>query len=145
MLGRKQVMVAMVALGAFSILALAGDGFGFKCENKDCGFKPTVIFGGGMLFDQATGWCHKCEKFQSVQWTRPGVPMPNLNARVIPQPQPLAEVWNPASGQICKIHKCPGCGGGLMEIRKPSELTHCPKCNKPGFKVDPDAPRLAVD
>jgi len=39
MLSRKQVMVAMVALGAFSILALAGDGFGFKCENKDCGFK----------------------------------------------------------------------------------------------------------
>ena len=71
--------------------------------------------------------------------------MPNLNARVIPQPRPLAEVWNPASGQVCKIYKCPGCGVGFMEIRKPTELTHCPKCNQPGFKVDADAPRLAVD
>ena len=30
MLSRKQVMVAMVALGALSMLVLAGDGYGFK-------------------------------------------------------------------------------------------------------------------
>jgi len=145
MVRRKGLVLGVAALAAFGIVALAGDGFGFKCENKGCGFKTTVIFGGGMLFEQATGWCQKCGKFQAVQWTRPGAPRLDPNAKAVPQPTPLAEVWNPASGEVCRVYKCPGCGGGFMEIRKPAELTHCPKCNKPGFKVDPDAPRLAVD
>ncbi len=145
MFRRKRVVLAMGAIAALSMAVLAGDGFGFLCENKDCGFKPTVVFGGGMLFHQATGWCHKCAKFQSVQWTRPGAPPLDPNAKVVPEPQPLAEVWNPASGEVQKVYKCPGCGGGFMELRKPGDLTHCPKCSKAGFKVDPNAPRLAVD
>jgi hypothetical protein len=137
--------VATATFAAISIVVLAGDGFGFKCANKDCGFKTTVVFGGGMMFEQATGWCHTCGKLRAVQWTRPGAPRLDPNAKAVPKPQPLAEVWNPASGAVHKIYKCPGCGGGFMEIRKPAELSHCPKCSKPGFKVDPDAPRLAVD
>jgi len=145
MLGRKRVALAVAALAALSVVVLAGDGYGFKCADNDCGFKPTVVFGGGMLFEQAMGWCHKCRKFQSVQWTRPGAPVVDPNAKVVPAPQPLAEVWNPATGQVSKVYKCPGCAGAFLEIRKPAELTHCPKCHKPGFKIDPDAPRLAVD
>ena len=142
--GKRSALV-MGVLAASSVVVLAGDGFGFKCEDKDCGFKATVVFGGGMLFEQATGWCHRCKKFQSVNWTRKGAPPLNPNAKVVPQPQPLAEVWNPASGEVRSVYKCPGCGGGFMEVRKPGELTHCPACAKPGFKVDPNAPRLAVD
>ena len=145
MLERKKVTAIVIVLSAVSMLALAGDGFVFKCQSKECGFRPTIIFGGGMLFEQAMGWCHQCKAFRTVQWSRPGAPSINPNARPIPQPKPLVDVWVPAIGQTRRIYKCPKCEGSFMEIRKPEELCCCPKCNRPGFKVDPTAPRLAVD
>lgn len=141
---RRCITLATLILSIFIATALAGDGFGFKCADKDCGYKPTIIFGGGMLFEAVRGYCNKCEKFQSINWTRPGAPM--VKEPVAP-PKPLAEVWNPATGHVCRVFKCPakGCEGSFMEIRKREELTHCPKCGKDGFAVDPAAPRLAVD
>lgn len=147
MFGLKRVtMMAMGILAMVTVIALGGDGYGFKCADKECGNAPTVIFGGGMMFDQAMGWCQHCKSFKSVQWTRPDSPLLDPQAKKTPQPKPLAEVWVATIGQTRKIYKCPGCeAGSFMEIRTPEELTHCPKCSKPGFKIDPNAPRLAVD
>ncbi len=143
---KRMMMMAIGVVAMVSVIALAGDGYGFKCDVKECGFKPTVIFGGGMLFDQAMGWCHTCKEFKSVQWSRPDAPVLDPNAKKIAQPKPLAEVWVASLGQTRKIYKCPTCKeGSFMEIKKSEELTHCPKCSKPGFKIDPNAPRLAVD
>lgn len=147
MFSRNAATVTLLAvLAGVSVFALAGDGYGFKCPNEKCGFKPTVVFGGGMLFEQAQGWCHKCQAFRNVTWTRPGAPPLNADVKPKPQPKPLAEVWVPASGQVRKVYKCPSCAdGSFIEILKPEELCRCPKCNSADFKVDPNAPRLAVD
>ncbi len=140
--GRKRAGVAIVVLAGIAATVLAGDGFGFKCADSQCGHKPTIVFGGGKMFEAVTGYCHRCQKVQTVTWTREGA---LLVDKVVAPPKPLAEVWNPATGQVRRVFRCPGCEGGFMEIRSPAEITHCPKCAKEGFAVDPDAPRLAVD
>jgi DNA-directed RNA polymerase subunit RPC12/RpoP len=143
-IARKGLVAAALALLGAGLVAYAGDGFGMKCSNKDCGYNANVVFGGGRLFEQATGYCHTCGKFVHITWPRPGAPLPE-GGKVVAKPEPLAEVWNPATGEVRRIYKCPGCGGGFMEIRAPAELTHCPKCGKDGFKIDPRAPRVAID
>jgi len=145
MYGRKLMTAVLVVLAAGSVIALAGEGFVFKCPNKECGFDPTVIFGGGMMFKRAMGWCHKCQAFKAVVWTRPGSPVVDPEAKPIPEPKPLAEVWVPAIGQTRKVYTCPTCGGAFLEIRTAEEIIYCPKCSQPGFKIDPDAPVMAVD
>lgn len=145
MFSAKQVFAMLSVTVVVAVVALAGDGFQFKCQEKECGFNPMVIFGGGMMSEKAMGWCHTCKAIKAVHWTRAGAPALDPNAKPVPQPKPLAEVWVGTLGQTRKIYKCPTCEGGFMEIRRPEELTHCPKCSKPGFKIDPDAPRLIVD
>ena len=145
MCGRKLIATVLVVLAAGSVIALAGDGFGFKCPSDKCGFKPTVIFGGGMMFERTMGWCDKCNAFKAVEWTRPGSPLASPASKPVPEPKPLAVVWVPSLGETRKVYKCPSCDGSFLEIRKPGDICCCPKCNKPGFKIDPNAPRLAVD
>ena len=145
MYGRKLMTAVLVVLAAGSVIALAGEGFVFKCQNKECGFNSDVLFGGGMMFERTMGWCHKCQAFKAVTWTRPGSPLVGPETKIVPEPKPLAEVWVSAIGQTRKVYKCPTCDGAFLEIRTAEELCCCPKCSKPGFKIDPDAPVMAVD
>jgi hypothetical protein len=135
----------------------AGDGYPMKCQAKPkpapatgkavppCGYEAMVIFGGGMAFEQITGYCRQCRKFVCLRWTREGSPLLALGAEKVPRPKPLGEVWDAATGKVTAVYACPHCKGPFAEIKGPDELKHCPVCNEPHFKVDPSKARLAVD
>jgi hypothetical protein len=140
----KLAALALVAGGMTQ--ALAGDGATMKCADAKCAFPPTmVILGGGFMFESASGYCTSCKKFQTVSWTRPNLGDGPKPQKIVPEPKPLATVWVPTLGAARRVYKCPGCEGAFLEVRTHDELKHCPACSKPGFGVDPTAPRLAVD
>ena len=124
----------------------AGDGYHMKCETNACGFESQVTFGGGMFFQQITGYCKKCNKFVYLSWTRENIPESMKGSiKVRPRPVPLGEIWDGKTGKSITIYSCPTCKGPFMEIKNPAELAHCPACNKPGFAVDTSKPRMAID
>jgi hypothetical protein len=127
-------------------MAYAGEGVAMKCEAKACGYETRVTFGGGMFFQQLTGYCRACKKFVYLGWTRENIP-DEMKARIKPKPKPkpLGEVWDPQTGKVLTIHACPHCKGPFREIKKASDLKHCPKCNKPEFAVDKTKPMIAID
>lgn len=137
-----------------SVSAFAGEGVSMKCgaaaagekTDKGCGYEEMVTFGGGMRFEQITGYCRACKKFVHVRWTRDGIPE-SLRPPGGPKekPEPLGEIWDASTGATHTVHACPGCEGPFVEIKGPKDLTHCPKCNEPHFGIDPDKPRLAID
>jgi uncharacterized protein YbaR (Trm112 family) len=130
---------------AIAAVVYAGEGFSMKCKAKTCGYETTVTFGGGMAFSQLTGYCVKCKKFVSLQWTLEGSPLLDPNAKKIPQPKPLGEIWDSQSGRKLTIFACPHCTGPFAEIKKQEELKHCPSCNKPEFGIDETKPMMAID
>lgn len=141
----RWITMAVLVLGATG--ARAGEGVAMKCgADGDCGFETRVAFGGGMLFEQVTGYCRACKKFVYLRWTRDGIP-PEIKEqiKVEPKPAPLGEVWDAGRGEVRTVHACPDCKGPFVEIRSPDELTHCPKCNEPPFARDETKPRLSID
>lgn len=144
--------VCLLAAGA----VYAARGLSMKCQaqpekdpatgktGKPCGFESEVTFGGGMFFDQITGYCRACKKFVYVQWTRENAPVP-ANGKTKPRPKPLGEVWDAATGQVLTIHACPHCKGPFLEIKSVKDLKHCPACNQPHFAIDKSKPEMAID
>ena len=130
---------------AIAAVAYAGDGFSMKCQSKACGYESEVTLGGGMAFEQLTGYCRKCKKFVYLQWTREGSPVLDPTAKKVPPPKPLGEVWDAQNGKVHTIHACPHCNGPFAEIKNAGDLKHCPACGKPDFAVDDTKPRMAID
>jgi uncharacterized protein YbaR (Trm112 family) len=155
-MSRKALVVSSMVCLLIAAGAFAGMGMTMKCTGvpaedgkpkiDPCGYSTEVVFGGGMFFDQAVGYCRKCKRFVSVHWTRPGAAnnMPP-QMQVTPKPDPLGEVWDSATGHVLTVYACPHCKGPFAEIKKRDDLTHCPACNKGHFQVDPNAPVMAVD
>ena len=154
----RQVLTSAVALLALVATTYAGDGVEMKCQAKpekdpatgkllkSCGYESLVIFGGGMLFEQATGYCRSCKKFVYLSWTRENIPAEMKDRiKVKPRPKPLGEVWDASTGKTLTIHACPKCNGPFLEIKRLDELKHCPSCNQPGFGIDESKPRMAID
>ncbi len=155
---RRPIGIALVALFLAAPAVYAGMGYFMKCQAKPakdpatgktpppCAYESRVIFGGGMMSDQLTGYCRKCKKFVHLHWTRDNIPE-GLRGGVkpVPKPKPLGEVWDAKTGKVLTVHACPTCRGPFLEIKKREELKHCPKCNKPHFAVDPSKPLMAID
>lgn len=71
----KMLSIAPLAFLAMTAIVFAGDGIPMKCQakpekdpatgeiSKPCGYESYVNFGGGMFFDQITGYCRSCKKF----------------------------------------------------------------------------------
>jgi hypothetical protein len=143
-----RALTKVITLGSILTIAAvvyAAEGFSMKCKSKACGYESTVTFGGGMAFGQLTGYCVKCKKFVSLNWTLEGSPALDPKAKKIPQPKPLGEVWDSQSGRKLAIFACPHCSGPFAEIKSKDELKHCPSCNKPEFGADDTKPIIAID
>lgn len=140
---RATTFLATVILVA--AVVSAGEGFSMKCRSPKCGHETDVIFGGGMAFEQLTGYCLKCKKFVYIHWTREGSPVVDPKAKKVAAPTPLGEVLDARTGRSLTIYACPDCEGPFAEIKGPKDLTHCPVCRGPEFTIDESKPMIAID
>ena len=60
--------LALAFLLVPALAAFAGMDYPMKCKN--CGFTCRVQIGGGMGFEQITGFCVEAGKFVYLQWKR---------------------------------------------------------------------------
>ena len=158
----KRMMSITLATCLLGVAAVhAGTGLYMKCQvkpetdpatgemSKPCGHEEEVTFGGGMAFQQMTGYCRQCKRFVHLSWTQEGLSPEMIRTlginKVTPRPNPLGEVWDAQTGKVLAIHACPTCKGPFLEIKGPDELKHCPACNKPHFGVDKSRPVKAID
>ncbi len=123
----------------------AGDGVSMKCDRRECGYESLVIFGGGMMFEQATGYCQHCQDFVYLRWTRKESPLVAPDIKLVPPPTPIGEVWDSRSGHSLTLYPCPRCQKPFAEIKAQEDLKHCPACKEGTFKPDTTKPRLAID
>ena len=122
-------------------LVLAGTDFAMKCKN--CGYASRVKVGGGMRFEQITGYCTNCQKFVYVTWDR---------KQKTSKPNPTAKVWDSATGAVVELYPCPHCSKTFLPLRKKSGggglnpgFDNCPKCGKATFEVDKKAGIMMYD
>jgi DNA-directed RNA polymerase subunit RPC12/RpoP len=122
------VALAMVLLPA--MLAFAGMAYTMKCTS--CGYTSAVQIGGAKKFEQITGFCPDSMKFVYLKWNRGEKP-----------PEPVAKVWDSASGKTIDLYKCPDCSKPFMPLQtkgsadtKSPGFDRCPKCGKPTFEMD---------
>jgi DNA-directed RNA polymerase subunit RPC12/RpoP len=116
-----------VALGAvlWTPLVLAGALYNVTCSDPGCGFKASVGIGGGFKFEKIRGFCKRCNDVVGLTWPR---------GKEAEKPKPLAEFWDPKTGEVRQVFKCPKCGDPFVAIQKIEDLQYCPKCNKPTLK-----------
>jgi DNA-directed RNA polymerase subunit RPC12/RpoP len=95
----------------------AGSGYEVKCKDAKCGFKAQAGIGGGMSFEEASGFCAKCQKWVAVTWKRGEKP-----------PVPFAAFWEPQTGETRRLYKCPKCKQPFVVIEKIENMKFCPRC-----------------
>lgn len=137
--------ITLVAIIAIAAIVYAGEGFSMKCQSKTCGYESQVKFGGGMAFQQLTGYCRTCKKFVYLAWTMEDSPVVDPKAEKVPPPKPFGEIVDVRTGLVLTIYTCPHCKGPFAEIKSKEDLKHCPACCKPGFGIDDTKPRIAID
>lgn len=111
-------------MALLSCAAHAGTQYELTCSSEGCGYKDSIGLGGGFKFEQASGWCAKCGKMVSRTWER------GSRKRA-----PRIEFWDPLSGVLRVLFKCPKCDGFVVEVPAIDALKHCPKCGKPTLKA----------
>jgi DNA-directed RNA polymerase subunit RPC12/RpoP len=135
---KKTLLVALAIVLFPAMAAFAGMGYTMKCSN--CGYSSAVQMGGGMRFEQITGFCVDSMKFVYLQWNRGEK-----------KPEPVAQVWDSASGKKIDLYKCPDCPKPFMPLQATQAdaegpgFNHCPKCGKPTFQVDKGKGIIAFD
>lgn len=137
-------MTRTILLSAFTTLmisattAFAGTAYPMKCVR--CGFSDNVMIGGGMQFEQITGFCVETGTFVYLMWDRGKK-----------KPEPVAEAWDSSTGRTVGIYKCPDSGKPFIPLRlDPTDedgpgFHHCPKCGKPTFHVENDQGFMMYD
>ena len=135
---KKTFLVALAIVLIPSMAAFAGMGYFMKCTN--CGYSSDVQIGGGRRFEQITGFCVDSMRFVYLRWNR--------GAK---RPQPIATVWDAATGEKIEVYKCPDCTKPFIPLRVKAATTegpgfdHCPKCGKKTFQVDKKKGIIAYD
>jgi DNA-directed RNA polymerase subunit RPC12/RpoP len=135
----KKILLVALAIVLFPAMdAFAGMGYEMKCSS--CGFSSELRVGGGMMFDQITGFCVDSMKFVYLQWKRGEK-----------KPAPVAQVWDSSSGKKIDLYKCPDCPKPFMPLQATQAdaegpgFNCCPKCGKQTFKVDKEKGIIAYD
>lgn len=115
----RPFMLSILILGT----AWAGTQYEVRCSNNECGFTTSIGLGGGMKFEQASGYCRKCDKMVSVTWKRDSKQKPAHRS-----------FWDPLIGDMREVFNCPECKSPFAAIHGIEEFKHCPKCGKPTLK-----------
>ncbi len=128
--------VALVAWVCYPVTILAGSVYQLTCENKDCLYTDHVSFGGGMRFDQITGYCSSTGKFVYVIWHREHQTRSGSKEKVSkPKPSPVGQIWLPSMGQYISLYQSKDCPQPVVPINSVEELKFCPKCKQPTLKT----------
>lgn len=98
----------------------AGSQYELKCTDCKCGFKTSVGIGGCFMFGEIGGYCDKCDKWVVITY----------NSKKEKAPTPIAEFWDPSTGELRQIYKCPTCQHPFVFIKDVKEIKFCPKCKK---------------
>ena len=118
------------------ITILAGSVYELVCENKDCLYADHASFGGGMRFEQITGYCVSTGKFVYLTWDRENMPKGGSKERVSkPRPSPMGYIWFPGEGKYIGLYQSRDCPQPFIPINSVEELKFCPKCKQPTLKT----------
>jgi uncharacterized C2H2 Zn-finger protein len=134
----KTLFFVAAVLVCSTASTFAGTGYTMTCG--ECGYSSEVNIGGGMMFEQITGFCVETGKFTYLTWKRD-----------TKKPEPAAKIWDSATGKTIELYKCPKSGKLFMPLNLKEDdwdsagFEHCPKCGKPAFKVDKDKGIIAYD
>lgn len=135
---KKTLFVVLAIVLVPAMAAHAGMDYPMKCTS--CGYSSRVQIGGGMRFNQMTGFCTESKKFVYLRWNR--------GAK---KPEPAAKVWDSATGERIDLYKCPDCTKPFLPLRAKAAtiegpgFDHCPKCGKQTFQLDKDKGIIAFD
>ena len=113
------ILFACMFFGGVRVLQ-AGSGYEVTCKDAKCGFKTQAGIGGGSLFEEAAGFCMPCKEWVSVTWKRGEK-----------APVPFAKFWDPQTGEIRRVYKCPKCKQPFIVVEKIEDMKFCPRCKKP--------------
>ncbi|MBI5687687.1 MAG: hypothetical protein HZC54_21670 [Verrucomicrobia bacterium] len=124
--GTLVLLVLVLAIRAFALggVAVAGTTYELACTTDGCQFKIIMNIGGGIRFEQVTGFCAKCGKSAQIRWMRKE-----------PTPQPLLEFWDTTSGTLRRVYACPDCRGPFVAVSNIADFKHCPVCKKESLKA----------
>jgi hypothetical protein len=128
---------------------VAGTIYEYKCGVPTCGFKGRLNLGGGLLFDQVTGYCASCRKFVPLRWKSQRAQAHARDQAVqLPEraPEPVGSVWNFATGRAVKLYTCPDCAKPFMELQAGDfgassggvlHKSYCPMCTNRTLEFTP--------
>lgn len=107
-----------------AVSAHAGSLYEVRCTTAECGFVARIGIGGGRKFEEASGYCTKCEKVASVTWPRGEKP----------ETAPV-RFWDGLVGRLREVFRCKTCHAPFVKLEAPEELKFCPKCGKESLKA----------
>ncbi|MFO1483764.1 MAG: hypothetical protein U1F71_10440 [Verrucomicrobiaceae bacterium] len=105
-------------------MARAGSLYEVRCTNAKCGLVAEVGIGGGMKFEEASGYCPKCEKFVSVTWPRGEKP------KMAP-----VRFWDGLVGRLREVFRCKTCQTPFVRLGAIEDLKFCPKCGQESLRA----------
>ena len=109
----------------------AGTGYEVTVKTDEETKSYIVIFGGGRLFEQHTGFDPVTKKFVYLRWLRAEEP-----------PKPVAKIWKHDTGEIIQLFKFPNAKNPLPVIPSIKAMKVCPFTGSQELKA---VPRLAID
>ena len=122
---KKAFWVVLFACAFFAGAGVsqAGTGYEVTCKDPKCAFKAHCGIGGGMAFEEAAGYCAQCKEWVTVTWKRGGK-----------APLPFVKFWDPKTGEIRRLYKCPKCKKPFIVIEKIEDIKFCPSCKQPSLQ-----------
>jgi|ERR1041384_5507576 len=100
----------------------AGGNYELTCKTEACQFKQNATFGGGIIFEQVTGYCVRDEHFVHVTWVRGEKP-----------PEPV-RIFDAQTGNVIEMYRCPECRDPFLPIQEARDVKYCPRCHRPSLE-----------
>lgn len=133
-MAKINTMLLIVVLSvAFASTAWAGTGYKIRCLNPQCDFASSIGLGGGMRFEEITGYCFEKNSFVRITWPRQGKYNPDVQDDRAPKPM---TIWNHATGESFQVYTFPDCSEPLLPITNIKEFKFCPQCNQPTLEFE---------
>ena len=134
---RKEYLILLnVACLFFSSFLFAGMEYKVKCINPGCDYSSNVLFGGGINMGQITGYCVNCAEFVYLNWKSREISGNGFSDKILPRPEPEAYVCDLSLNEQTAVYKCPKCSKLFIEIKNPTDMKYCPKCNQKSLVVE---------